>query len=80
MRFAIYHSEMRIDARGLVCAAAKGPNISRVQVGKGAEVQASSRGYRLVRPYQLGNRSGKRSSVNERRAGRMARPERGRAR
>ena len=62
---------------------AKGPNITRVQGGKGAKVQAStSKGsrYRLVRPYQLGNRSGKRSSVDERRAARMARPERGRAR
>ena len=61
-----------------------------VQGGKGAKVQASisegSRvkhaleGYRLVRPHQPGNRSGKRSSVDERRAARMARPERGRAR
>ena len=67
----------------------KGLKIKSVQGEKGAKVQASiSNGsrvkhapeeYRLARPYQLGNRSGKRSP-DERRATRMARPERGRAR
>ena len=73
-----------------VASGDKGPKSERVQDGKGAKGPSSTgkgsrvkhppEGYTLVRPYQLGNRSGKRSPVDERRAARMARPERGRAR
>ena len=49
----------------------KGPSVHQ----QGVQGQTFTKGYRLVRPYQLGNRGGKRSSVDERRAWRMARPE-----
>ena len=79
-RFKIWHSAARIDPNALMVPgdwdpiSFKGSRVRRFKGihGTGAQGQTSTKGYRLVRPYQLGNRSRQRGPVDERRTTRLA--------